>query len=208
MTDTLIISETKLRSFTDLNNNVDNKLLTTAIQVAQDIYLQRLISTALYDKIMNDIDNNTLTGAYLTLVDDFIAPYLLYASYWEALEYVYMRPRNNGLLTPTGGENSVNVDQTLFEKKRQLADNKSQFYGNKLTQYLIQNESLFPELQQNGEFWKQFPDYQTGYRSPFVFGRRNRWARQANQAGMRMADSRYPYMPYGSDIFYPGCREC
>jgi hypothetical protein len=208
MTDTLIISEVKLRSFTDLNNNVDDKLLTTAIQVAQDIYLQRLISTALYQKIMNDIDNNTLSGNYLTLVDDFIVPYLIYSSYWEALEYVYMRPRNNGLLTPTGGENSANVDQRLFEKKRQLADNKSQFYGNRLTQYLIQNENLFPEIQQNAEFWKQYPDYQTGYRSPFVFSRWNQWARQANAAGMRMADSKYPYMPYGSNVFYPGCREC
>jgi len=208
MTDTLIISETKLRSFSDLNNNVDSKLLTTAIQVAQDIYLQRLISTALYNRIMNDIDNNTLAGDYLTLVDDFIVPFLIYSAYWESLEYVFMRPRNNGLLTPTGGENSVNVDQSLFDKKRQLASNKSQFYGNKLTQYLIQNQAQFPELNNNAEFWKQYPDYQTGYRSPFVFGRWNKYARQANQAGMRMADSKYSYMPYGSDIFYPGCRQC
>jgi len=207
-TETLIISETKLRSFTDLNNNVDPKLLTTAISTAQDVYLQRLISTALYQRVINDIDNNTLSGVYLTLVDSFIVPYLIWASYWESLEYIYLRPRNNGLLTPTGGDNSINVDQRLFEKKRQLADNKSQFYGNKLTQYLIQNQNDFPELNNNGEFWKQYPDYQTGYRSPFVTSRFNQWQRQAHRAGMRMADSRYPYMPYGSDIFYPGCREC
>jgi len=207
-TTTLFISETKLRSFTDLNNNVDPKLLTNAISTAQDIYLQRLISTALYQKLVNDVDNNTLSGVYSTLLNSFIVPYLIWASYWESLEFVYMRPRNNGLLTPTGGENSVNVDKDLFEKKRQLADNKSQFYANKLTQYLIQNQADFPELNNNGEFWKQYPDYQTGYRSPFVFNRYNRWARQANRAGMRMADSKYPYMPYGSDIFYPGCRQC
>lgn len=207
-TTTLLISETKLRSFSDLNNNVDPKLLTTAIATAQDIYLQRLISTALYQKIINDVDTNTLAGNYLTLVDSFIVPYLIWASYWESLEYIYIRPRNNGLISPTGGENSTNVDTNLFEKKRQLADNKSQFYSTKLTQYLIQNQNLFPELQDNAEFWKQYPDYQTGYRSPFVSNRYNRWARQATRAGMRMADSKYPYMPYGSNIFYPGCREC
>lgn len=142
-TTTLFISETKLRSFTDLNNNVDSKLLTSAIQVSQDIYLQRLISTALYQRLINDVDNNTLSGVYDTLLNSFVVPYLIWASYWESLEFVYMRPRNNGLLTPTGGENSVNVDKDLFEKKRQLADNKSQFYANKLTQYLIQNQADF-----------------------------------------------------------------
>jgi len=207
-TTTLLISETKLRSFSDINNNVDAKLLTTAISTAQDIYLQRLISTDLYQKIIDDIDNSTLAGIYDTLLNSFIVPYLIWASYWESLEYIYIRPRNNGLLSPTGGDNSVNVDKDLFEKKRQLADNKSQFYANKLTQYLIQNQASFPELSDNAEFWKQYPDYQTGYRSPFVFSRYNRWARQANQAGMRMADSKYPYMPYGSNIFWPGCREC
>jgi len=207
-TQTLMISETKLRSFTDINNNVDPKLLTTAISIAQDIYLQRIISTQLYTKLLDDINNSTLAGVYSTLLNDYCVPYLIWSSYWEALEYIYIRPRNNGLLTPTGGDNSVNVDTDLFDRKRRLADNKSQFYGDKLTKYLIQNQASFPELQQNAEFQKQYADFQNGYRSPFVFSRWNQWARQANAAGMRMADSKYPYMPYGSNIFYPGCREC
>ena len=207
-TSTLLISETKLRSFSDINNNVDAKLLTTAIQVAQDIYLQRIISTDLYEKLLNDVDNNTLSGAYYTLLNSYVVPYLIWASYWESLEYIMIRPRNNGLLTPTGGENSINVDKDLFDKKRQLANNKSQFYGDKLTKYLIQNQASFPELQQNADFQKQYADFQNGYRSPFVFSRWNAWARQANAAGMRMADSKYSYMPYGSNIFYPGCRIC
>ena len=186
-TSTLLISETKLRSFSDINNNVDAKLLTTAISTAQDIYLQRIISTDLYEKLLNDVDNNTLAGVYDTLLNSYVVPYLIWASYWEALEYIYIRPRNNGLLTPTGGENSINVDKDLFEKKRQLADNKSQFYGDKLTKYLIQNQASFPELQQNADFQKQYADFQNGYRSPFVFSRWNQWSRQAYSAGMRLS---------------------
>jgi hypothetical protein len=210
MTTTLIISEEKLREFTDINDNLDSKLLMNAVREAQDIYLQRLTGTSLYEYILNEIDANTLSGNYKKLVDDFIQPYLIYASYWESLDAIYTRPRNNGLLQPTGGENSEKADGTWYNRKREMADNKMQYYGERLTNYLIQNESQFPQLNDNGPFWKQYPDYGSGYRSPIVFNRTTRSYHLAGamNAGLRLADSRYSFMPYGSDVFYPGPRPC
>ena len=211
MTTTLIISEEKLREFTDINDNLDSKLLMNAVREAQDIYLQRLTGTSLYEYILNQIDANTLSGNYKDLVDNFIQPYLIYASYWESLDAIYTRPRNSGLLQPTGGENSEKADGTWYNRKRQMVENKMEYYGERLTNYLIQNESQFPQLNDNGPFWKQFPDYTTGYnKSPVVFNRRTRSTHYAGAqaAGLRMADSRYPFMPYGSDIYYLGPRPC
>jgi hypothetical protein len=210
MTTTLIISEEKLREFTDINDNLDSKLLMNAVREAQDIYLQRLTGTSLYEYILNEIDANTLSGNYKKLVDDFIQPYLIYASYWEALDAIYTRPRNNGLLQPTGGENSEKADGTWYNRKREMADNKMQYYGERLTNYLIQEQNQFPQLDDNGPFWKQYPDYGSGYRSPIVFNRTTRSYHLAGamNAGLRLADSRYPFMPYGSDVFYRGPRPC
>jgi hypothetical protein len=211
MTTTLIISEEKLREFTDINDNLDSKLLMNAVREAQDIYLQRLTGTSLYEYILNQINANTLSGNYKDLVDNFIQPYLIYASYWESLDAIYTRPRNNGLLQPTGGENSEKADGTWYNRKRQMVENKMEYYGERLTNYLIQNENQFPQLNDNGPFWKQYPDYTTGYnKSPIVFNRRTRSTHYAGAqaAGLRMADSRYPFMPYGSDIYYPGPRPC
>ena len=210
MTTTFIISEEKLREFTDINDNLDSKLIKNGVREAQDIYLQRLTGTSLYEYILAEIDANTLTGAYQTLVDDFIQPFLIYASYWELLDAVYTRPRNNGLLQPTGGENSEKADGTWYNRKRQAVENKKEYYAERLTNYLIQNQGDFPQLNDNGPFWKQNPDYGTQYKSPVVFNRRTRsWHYgQAAAAGLRMADSRFPQFPWGSDIFYPGPREC
>ena len=210
MTTTLIISEEKLREFTDINDNLDSKLLMNAVREAQDIYLQRLTGTSLYEYILAEIDANTLSGNYKTLTDDFIQPFLIYASYWEALDAIYTRPRNNGLLQPTGGENSEKADGTWYNRKREAANNKMQYYGERLTNYLIQNEDQFPQLNDNGPFWKQYPDYGSGYRSPIVFNRTTRSYHLAGalNAGLRLGDSRYPFMPYGSDVFYPGPRPC
>lgn len=210
MTTTLIISEEKLREFTDINDNLDSKLLMNGVREAQDIYLQRLTGTSLYEYILNQIDANTLSGNYKKLVDDFIQPYLIYASYWECLDAIYTRPRNNGLLQPTGGENSEKADGTWYNRKRQMVENKMEYYGERLTNYLIQNEDQFPQLNDNGPFWKQYPDYGSGYSSPIVFNRTTRAYHLggAMNAGLRLADSRYPFMPYGSDVFYPGPRPC
>ena len=210
MTTTLIISEEKLREFTDINDNLDSKLLMNAVREAQDIYLQRLTGTSLYERILADIDANTLTGEYKDLVDDFVQPFLIYASYWESLDAIYVRPRNNGLLIPTGGENSEKADRSMYDAKRQAVNNKMQYYSDRLTNYLIQNEDEFPELNDNGPYWKQAPDFGPGYKSPVVFNRTTRAYHLggALAAGLRLGDSRYPYMPYGSDVFYRGPRPC
>ena len=157
MTSTFILSEAKFREFTDVNDMLDTALIKNAIREAQDIHLQRIIGTQLYDKILSDIASNSLAGVYKTLVDDYIQDFLLYAAYYESLEAIYLRPRNNGLLTPTGGENSINVDRSLYNVKRQSVENKSEFYAEKLSRYLSEEEASFPELNTNDKAYQQNP---------------------------------------------------
>ncbi len=203
MTTTLIISEAKLRQFTDLNDSVDTELLKNAVRTAQDITIQRVVGTKLYQKILSEIDADSLTGVYKTLVDDYIQDFLLYAAYYEALEAIYIRPRNNGLLTPTGGENSIEVDRSLFNVKRQNTENKMMFYADRLSAYLAEEQSLFPELNSNNKLYEMWPDYSSQYRSPIVFGRNARVGahyEQAKEAGLRITDSKYSQYPWGSNI--------
>ena len=203
MTTTFIISEAKLRQFTDINDNLDTALIKNAVREAQDISLQRIIGTKLYNKILSDIDASTLTGNYKTLVDDYIQDFLLYAAYYEALEAIYIRPRNNGLLTPTGGENSIEVDRTRFNMKRQSVENKMEYYAERLANYINEEQALFPELNSANKLYEQWPDYGTQYRSPIVFTRnakRGAHYEQAREAGLRITDSKYKQFPWGSNV--------
>lgn len=202
MTSTFIISEAKLRQFTDINDNLDTAFIKNAIREAQDIYLQRIIGTVLYQKLLSDIDSSSLTGAYLTLVTDYIQDFLLYAAYYESLEAIYIRPRNNGLLNATGGDNSQSVDKTLYDTKRQSVNNKMQYYAERLTNYIIEKQGTYPELNENNFLYQQYPDYGNKYRSPIVFKYQNRGTHfnQAREAGLRITDSRYPQFPWASNI--------
>ena len=205
MTTTFIISEAKLRQFTDLNDSVDSALIKNAVREAQDIALQRIIGTKLYQSLLSQIDAGPVwtTPYYQTIVDDYIQDFLLYAAYWYALETIYIRPRNNGLLTPTGGENSIEVDRSLFNVKRQSAENKMDYYAERLTNYINEEQASFPELNSANKLYEQWPDYGNQTKSPVVFKYQNRvgahyqWAKEA---GLRITDSKYKQYPWGSNI--------
>lgn len=194
MTTTFLISEAKLREYTDIDNNVDTALIKNGIREAQDIELQRLLGTLLYDKLLSDVDSDSLTGNYKTLVDDYVQDFLIYASYYYILDSIYLRSRNNGLLTPNGGENSDSVDRTMYNVKRQSVKNKMEYYAEGLKDYLIEEEALYPELTSNTKLYQSSPDYTDQYGSPFVF-RRNGYAEEAEKRGMRIFDRRYRQYP-------------
>jgi hypothetical protein len=205
MTSTFLLSEAKFREFTDVNDNLDTTLIKNGIREAQDIHLQRIIGTKLYNSLLSQVDAGPIwtSSAYETLVNDYIQDFLLYAAYYEVLEAIYIRPKNNGLLTPTGGENSIEVDRSLFNVKRQSVENKQEFYAEKLSQYISENENTFPELSENNKAYEQNPDYSTQYRSPIVFNRNVKQAgnyKWAKAAGLRVTNSAYNQYPWGSDV--------
>ena len=84
MTDTLLISWTKVKQYSDVNDSLDPDLIKNAIREAQDIQLQRVIGTLLYEKLTDLVKNNEMDDAanavYKTLLTSYIQDMLLYAS--------------------------------------------------------------------------------------------------------------------------------
>ena len=192
MTDTLFISENKLKNFSDLNNALDPDLLKNAVREAQDIHIQRMLGYELYQSLITKVKNSQVTGNYLTLMG-FVQDALLYWSYYEALESIYLRPRNNGLLVPQGGAEATAADVSLYDKKRTSVENKAEWYSERLVGYLIDNGTLFPEFQtETGS--EIFPDQTSQFKTPFVM-RRDKYADQMNKLGIKVTDSRYKHLP-------------
>ena len=201
MTDTLLISWTKVKQYTDINDSLDPDLIKNNIREAQDIALQRVIGTILYDKLLTLVQDGEMdlaaNAVYKTLLTQYIQDMLLYASYYEILESIFIRPRNNGLLTPNGGENSDTVDRNKYEMKRTSVQNKIEYYADRLSRFITQNEADYPELTQNTELYQQLPDYGSQYRSSIVFQptTRARYLNLARRTGLPIVDSAYPQYP-------------
>jgi len=62
MAEILLISDVYIKKYTNINGAVDPNLLYPSIYLAQDKHLAPYLGTALYEKIKNDIENNTLAG--------------------------------------------------------------------------------------------------------------------------------------------------
>lgn len=199
MTNTFLISEAQIRSYTDIDNNIDSALIKNGIREAQDIKLQTVLGTLLTEKIYSLVDAGTIgdadNAAYKTLLDSYIQNMLIYASYWYILDSVYMRSRNNGLLIPDGGENSIAADRAMYNVKRQAVQNKMEFYSDLLTDYIIEEQVSFPELNASNKLYDLNPNYDSKYGQPFVFNRKGRLTEEFIKRGIRVYDSRYPQYP-------------
>jgi len=199
MTNTFLISEAQIRNYTDIEDNVDSALVKNGIREAQDIKLQPIIGTLLYEKLTSLVDAGTIGDAansdYKTLLDDYIQNMLIYAAYWYILDSIYIRSRNNGLLIPDGGESSVAADRSMYNVKRQSIQNKMEFYSNLLTDYIIEEQTLFPELNASNKLYDLNPDYDEKYGSPFVFNHKGKMTREFIKRGYRVYDTRYKQYP-------------
>ena len=199
MTNTFLISEAQIRNYTDIEDNIDSALIKNGIREAQDIKLQTVLGTLLIDKIYSLVDAGTMgdsaNAAYKTLLDDYIQNMLIYAAYWYILDSIYIRSRNNGLLIPDGGENSIAADRSMYNVKRQAVQNKMEFYSDLLTDYIIEEQVNYPELNASNKLYDLNPNYDSKYGSPFVFNRKGRMTQEFIDRGIRVYDSRYKQYP-------------
>jgi len=147
----LLISEDILKDRTTIHSNIDAKLLFPEIKAAQDMYIHPILGSALYNRIVDDIDSSgTTTGVYKDLLDDYIIDCLLYyvlSGLPEALSFQFW---NKGVVRKTG-------DNTDLPSMSELADisNKyrvrAEWYAERLNKYLKQNSSTFPEYESPGD---------------------------------------------------------
>ena len=143
MSNTLLISAKKVKSFTEVNDNVDEILLLSNIQIAQDLGLQGILGTRFYQHMLNAARNNTLTGPERTLLEDYIAPYLLWRATWEALPTFWMRVMNKSIIKGNT-EQGVHIDKGDLTYLRNIHESRYEFYAQRMMDYLKNNPSDFP----------------------------------------------------------------
>lgn len=67
-----MISVSMLKERTAIHDNIDEKLIFPEIKAVQDLYILPLCGTALFNKLITDIDGGTINGDYKTLLDDYL----------------------------------------------------------------------------------------------------------------------------------------
>lgn len=146
MAQVYLISEKTLKENSVINNNVDGMYLLPAIMDAQNMGLQPLIGTKLYRKLCDLVEDGSITGAtdYKLLLDDYIAPYLINKVTADIQIPLAYKVRNQGVVQQTS-ENTYVPTLRDLQYVVQNYNNKADFYGNRLSDYLHANHSKYPE---------------------------------------------------------------
>lgn len=137
------ISEEKLKQNSLINENVDDKIIRPLLIMVQDMYIQPAIGSGLYNELINQIDNSTLTAANITLITDYIQSSVIWWIMAEAPMSITYKFRNKGVQT----QNSDNSSPASIEDLISVADNykyKAEWYTKRLSNFLYANSTTYP----------------------------------------------------------------
>lgn len=145
----MLISENTIKESLAIDKNLSYGYIAPVIRVAQDIRLQRVLGTSLYDAIRKAVvDDPTLTeignAQFKILLDDYIKNCLLYSVLAELQSVVTFKTRNLGVVN-NNDLGSVNATLSEINFLQEKYTNYAKFYEEQLTDHLCHNKTLYPD---------------------------------------------------------------
>ena len=188
MADVFFISKAYLEEMSVINENTDWKILKPTIIMVQDIYLQKILGTPLYNDLKTKLIADITLATYpneKALIDNYISKALVWYIKMESTMEFKFRYMNKGVMVKNS-DNSQPADTNdlkyLMDKWRVNAE----MYAQLLTDYLIMNTATFPkylEVDDSGMVAKNknytsgiyLQDYGKNNQSEESFNRFNYW---------------------------------
>jgi len=151
----LLIGPQELKEESLINANVEEKVLNSIVQTSQEIYLCKIIGTALYRKLQelvyNEIHNETpkiSDGEYTVyneLLENYVKPYLKYSAMKAFLIENTYKLRNTGVMRMS----DTNVMSSDLDTLKYLEKHYYTYvaeYEDRLSKFICANKDSLPEV--------------------------------------------------------------
>lgn len=147
MQNILLISEDYVKSNSELTDNMYGKYLLPAIRTSQELYLQPVLGSTLYDTIVTAVGDGSITAETNShikeLLDEYIQPYLLEKVLADLIPIVSAKVANLGTVH-SKDEYVENLSVADAEKLQTFHVQKSDAYLKRMQEYLLANSGMFP----------------------------------------------------------------
>ena len=181
-------------------------VLKAEIQIAQDVDLQTTLGTLFYKHLLSQVNTtgNTFTADELTLVNEYIQPFLIQTAYFNAIPQIMYRTMNRGIVEGTM-ENAKSIDIETMKYLRNVQKTRADFYLQRLMDYLLtgRGQNRFPDYNNASTIDGMIPDRIQKYNNGIFLKHSSRkgfdMSRMAQQ-GIR------PYSEYANAWW--NCPEC
>lgn len=143
MANVIFISEQYIKDSSYIDENVDVKLLRNNILETQDIRIRDIVGTGLYDELKTQVQAGTKTALNNTLLDDYIKPALKYWVLHDSALILTFKVMNKSIVK-RNSENSETIETADLDRLMDHFKNRAEYYSERITKYLIENESSYP----------------------------------------------------------------
>jgi hypothetical protein len=181
-------------------------VLKAEIQIAQDIDLQTILGTKFYNHLLAQVSatGNTFNADELILVNDYIAPFLIQTSYFNAIPHIHYRTMNRGIVEGTM-ENATSVDIETMKYLRTIQKQRADFYMTRLMDYLLigKGQNKFPDYTSQSTIDGMIPDRTQKYNNGIFLSHTTR-------KGYSKNDQTLNGVPMYSELEHsnPPCQDC
>jgi len=139
----LLVSDQMIKDRTTIHGNIDPKLIYPHIKLAQDKFVEPLLGTALFDRMLQMVTDGTITTVpanadYRTLLDKYIVDTLMYYVLAELPVPLSFQFWNKGVVRKQG-EDTENPSMDDLITIASGYKNNAEFYAGRLQRYLRQN---------------------------------------------------------------------
>ena len=151
MTEILLTSEEFVKSATNASDNINTKVMQTAIREAQEIELKSVVGSAMLKKLKELVDSgdieDTENAHYKELLDE--SQYFLAYTVLAKLCVITTFKIDNIGVSKTSDEHieSLGVDDTLMIQD--FYQKKADYFQGILQDYILKNHSFLPEISQS-----------------------------------------------------------
>jgi len=138
----LLLNDIDITENTPLGGNIDTDKFKFCIADAQVSKLEEILGETLYEKIVKDYTENTLTGNYEIAYTKYIKPFLIHQSAVEYLLIGSYMVANGGIFKNTP-QNGTPIEKTEVDFLVQNQRSKAEMYQQRLEKWLLRN--ILPE---------------------------------------------------------------
>lgn len=136
-----------LKELSLIEHNVEAAKLAVMMNRVQKTYIEPILGTPLFKKLLNDIDEDNVTGIYETLLNEYIIDYYVLCC---EMEYI-VSGSNKQMNMGSAKYNPQNTDQNDLHENNDVRDNLRKHmnrYENTLKGYLLDNQDDIPEYKE------------------------------------------------------------
>lgn len=142
----LFISEQVLIDNSILNENISYTQIRPTIIKCQDMYIQPILGSDLFNDLATKIIAGTITGNNQILLEDKIQPALIQWIQYELPNVLAFKYMNKNMVRRNSTESqSMNMDELKYFMDK--TKNDAEWYSERITKYLQENDDLFPLFQ-------------------------------------------------------------